>query len=328
MMKTITVVIPVFNEAGAIVPHLETILATTREVAANFQFLIIDDGSSDNTAKEVHQLCEKTEEVELICLSRNFGKEAAIFAGITHAQGDAVIVMDSDLQHPPELIEKMIQLWHQGIDVVEAYKASRGKETWTSNILANGFYSLFKFLSGMDIKNHSDFKLLDRRVVDVYCRLPERKRFFRGLVHWMGFSTAKIPFEVPERQAGSSAWSRLRLLKFSLTAITSFSSLPLQIITLLGFFFLLITMVIGGISLYDKFVGHAVSGFTTVILLLLLIGGFIMIGLGLIGIYLAHIYDEIKARPSFLINWRKSSIESMQQLPPDDYLQPPQKQEK
>ena len=308
MKKTITVIIPVFNESGAIEQNLPAILTELSGIqTVNFTFLLVDDGSKDNTAAWIKDFCRAHPSVELLCLSRNFGKEAAIHAGLDYAQGDAAIVMDSDLQHPPALIPQMINLWQQGIDVVEACKSSRGKETFAAQLLARGFYRLFNWLAGMNIQNHSDFKLLDRKVVEAYRALPERKRFFRGLIAWMGFPSAQLFFEVPERQYGSSAWSKLRLWRFSLTALTSFSSIPLHFITSLAIIGLTISMLLGGIALYDKYTGQAVSGFTTVILLILIMGSLIMLGLGIIGLYLEQIFTEIKHRPTYLIDWRKST---------------------
>lgn len=303
---SITMVIPVYNEERAFVHNFAIILQhldALRDVKADV--LIVDDGSSDDTVKVIGRFCEQRNDVKLICLSRNFGKEAAIHAGLDHATGDAVIVMDSDLQHPPELIPKMISLWREGASIVEAYKISRGREPLMSRILANGFYGTFSRLSGMDLRNHSDFKLLDRAVVKVYATLPERSRFFRGIVRWLGFPAVQIPFEVKERRHGSSAWSRLRLFRFSLVAITSFSAAPLQFVTLFGLLTFIISGIFGGIALYDKFSGHAVSGFTTVILLILIIGSILMISLGLMGIYIAKIYDEVKGRPSYIIDHMK-----------------------
>lgn len=306
-MKTVTLVIPVFNEATAIIQHLPVIFATLAPLTTvNWQILIIDDGSTDNTVEQLQILAETYPNLQFICLNRNFGKESAISAGLMHSQGDAVIVMDSDLQHPPALIPRMLTLWQQGIHVVEACKVSRGKESWFSRILVSGFYYLFRRLADIDITNHSDFKLLDKQVVDVYCQLTERKRFFRGMIHWMGFTTAQLPFSVPERQHGTTTWSKLKLLRFSFDALTSFSSLPLQLITLFGIFCFILSIIIGGIALYQKVAGIAIGGFTTVILLILLIGSLLMFALGLIGVYIAQIYDEIKSRPMYLINWQKS----------------------
>jgi len=311
----ITVVIPVFNEEHALAHNLEVIfrhLDALPDVEANV--LIVDDGSRDRSADVAQAFCEQRRDTRLICLTRNFGKEAAIHAGLDHATGDAVIVMDSDLQHPPELIEEMIASWRNGASIVEAYKISRGRESWLSRLLANSFYSVFNSVAGMDLRNHSDYKLLDRAIVDLWRSLPERARFFRGMVHWLGFPAAQIPFEVPERKHGDSAWSRLRLLGFSLSAITSFSAVPLQFVTLFGVLTFVISVVFGAIALYDKFTGQAVSGFTTVILLILIIGSILMISLGLMGIYIARIYDEVKRRPAYIVRptqMRRSGTESV-----------------
>jgi polyisoprenyl-phosphate glycosyltransferase len=306
-MKTLTIVIPVYNEEAAIDKHLPIIFDNIKNIQEiEIKICVVDDGSTDKTVEKLQQLCQSYSTLRFLCLNRNFGKEAAIHAGLQQSHDDAVIVMDSDLQHPPALIPKMIQLWQQGIEIVEAYKVERGKESYLSRFMAHSFYYLFKTLSGMDIKNHSDFKLLDRQVVDAYCAMPEKKRFFRGLVHWLGFSSAQLPFEVPERQHGVSVWSRFKLLKFSITAITTFSSVPLQIITLLGLFCFILSFIIGTLALYYKYIGIAVSGFTTVILLILIIGSLLMVALGIIGIYIAQIYDEVKQRPDYLIDWKKS----------------------
>ena len=163
----------------------------------NITVLVVNDGSTDNTLAKLKKLCEQYKIMNFICLNRHFGKEASIHAGLQQSNTDAVIVMDSDLQHPPQLIEKMITLWRQDIEVVEAYKVCRGKESYLSGLMGHSFYSLFGILSGMNIKNHSDFKLLDRKVVDVYCAIQEKKRFFRGIIPWLGFSSAKIPIFYP-----------------------------------------------------------------------------------------------------------------------------------
>jgi polyisoprenyl-phosphate glycosyltransferase len=304
---SVTVVIPVYNEERAFAQNFEVILRHLDAVQqTTFNFLIVDDGSKDKTIDVVNTFCTTRHDVRLICLSRNFGKEAAIHAGIAHALGDAVIVMDSDLQHPPELIPRMLQLWCNGASIVEAYKMSRGRESLLSRMLANGFYRIFSSLSGMDLRNHSDFKLLDRQVADAYVALPERSRFFRGIVRWLGFSAVQIPFEVQERKHGRSAWSRVRLFRLSLVAITSFSAEPLQFVTLSGVLTFIISGIFGGIAIYQKFSGQAISGFTTVILLVLIIGSILMISLGLVGMYIARIYDEVKGRPSYIIKRTKT----------------------
>lgn len=309
-MKSVTIVIPVLNEAAAIAANMRHIMASVKLLrdTVDARILVVDDGSRDDTVSIVQRLAESEPIVQLLALTRNFGKEAAIHAGLDHAPSDAVIVMDSDLQHPPALLPRMIQLWQEGIDVVEAYKINRGGEALLSRLLAGGFYALFNRLAGFDLRNHSDFKLLDRKVVEAYCQLSERGRFFRGLITWMHFPAARIPFEVPERRGGGSAWSRFRLVKYSLTIITSFSSLPLQGVGWAGVLTFLISMVLGAKALYDKFMGRALDGFTTVILLVLIIGSIIMFSIGIVGNYIARIYDEVKHRPSYLIDVRRSSV--------------------
>jgi glycosyltransferase involved in cell wall biosynthesis len=269
---------------------------------------VVDDGSTDTTATAVGQICDSDGRMELLCLSRHFGKEAAIHAGLMHASGNAVIVMDGDLQHPPELIPEMVALWRKQLPVVEAVKQSRGREGLFSRITAHAFYRVFAVLAGFDIRNHTDFKLLDRKVVDTYLALPERQRFFRGLVSWMGFPSAQIPFDVPARPHGERRFTLLRRVDLSTHAISSFTSLPLQIITYLGGITLMLALVFGSISLYQKFSGLALSGFTTVILLLLIIGSAVMIGLGVIGIYISQIYHEVKSRPEWLIDKSRSRL--------------------
>lgn len=302
-MKKVTIVIPVFNEETSIEANLKSILGTINTVKQiDFSILLVDDGSTDFTVKEIKSLCCSHDNLEIICLTRNFGKEAAIEAGLNSAEGDAVIIMDSDLQHPPELIPQMITLWEKGIYVVEAIKISRGKEPFLARFFANSFYSMFLMLTNMNLKNYSDFKLLDREVINTLCNLPEKQRFFRGLVCWLGFPAAQIPFNVPDRTIGTSSWSRYKLLKTSIVALSGFSTKPLQIISLLGIATLIISVLFGSIALWDKISGNAVSGFTTVILLILIIGSLLMCGIGILGIYIGHIFNEIKCRPTSIIN--------------------------
>lgn len=305
-VMSLTLVIPIWNEAQAIAPNLRHILTVAAALEEAVDVLVVNDGSSDDTLAVLEPLVARHANLQVLSLTRNFGKEAAIHAGLEHAGGDAVIVMDSDLQHPPELIPRMIELWRQGLEVVEARKRSRGRESWLQGLSANGFYFLFDKLTGLDLRNHSDFKLLDRKVVEAYCQLPERQRFFRGLIAWMGFSSAQIYFDVPPRQRGQSAWSKLRLLRFSLSALSGFSSVPLHLISFLGVACITGGVVVGGIALHDKFTGQALTGFTTVILLILIIGGAIMVALGLIGVYLEHLFSEIKRRPTYLISSKNS----------------------
>lgn len=307
-MKSVTVVVPLYNEGEAITRNLPVIVAALEAIESfDIRLLLVDDGSTDGSSAWLRQQCEP-DWLELLTLTRNFGKEAAIQAGLQHAGGDAVIVMDSDLQHPPQLIPKMLALWLEGIEIVDARKASRGDEPRLSAFFASAFYRVFGLLAQMDIRGHSDFKLLDRKVVDAYCALPERKRFFRGLIAWMGFSSAQLYFDVQERAHGASAWPRIKLFRYSVDALTGFSTGPLHLITLLGVLTFVFSVILGGIALYDKMTGVAVSGFTTVILIILIIGSCIMAGLGLIGVYLEQIFIEVKNRPIYLVDERRSKL--------------------
>jgi len=302
-MKTISIVIPVFNEELSIQSNLNVIL-NALPILENvpFEILVINDGSADQTETQVRDFTTKDSRIKLISFTRNFGKEAAIVAGLTASRGQAVIVMDSDLQHPPELIGSMITYWQKGFMVVEGIKENRGQESHLSRWCAEGFYFFLKKLSGFSLSGHSDFKLLDREVVDAYLSLPEKQRFFRGLVTWLGHISVQIPFSVAERSGGgSSRWSQMKLFRYALKNIAIFSSAPLSFVSGLGIVTLLFGFVFAIVSLWQKYEGHALTGFTTVNLLIIIIGGSILFCLGIVGHYLALIYDEIKGRPQYIL---------------------------
>lgn len=298
-----SIVMPLFNEGsgiGAVIPQISEQL---KQAGVAFEFVLVDDGSRDNTWQTVSDLAEITPGIRAARLSRNFGKEAALAAGLAMAGGDVVIVMDADGQHPPSLIPKMIEIYRDsGVEIVEGIKANRGNETLFSKLSAGMFYFLWNTLSGFDLRGASDFKLMSRRAVNAYLELDERGLFFRGMTAWLGFRREQIPFEVAERSGGRSGWTVFRLISLALTGITSFSAVPLQFVSLVGFLFFIFAILFGIQTLYVYLSGQAVTGFATVILLLLIIGSFLMISLGIIGIYLARIYDEIKGRPRFLIS--------------------------
>ncbi|WP_395006914.1 glycosyltransferase family 2 protein [Undibacterium sp.] len=314
--KTISIVIPVYNEAQliqtsipAIIHAVEQGLGPQHADLYRLEIVAINDGSADETAAVLANMCQQESRLRAISFTRNFGKEAAILAGLQHAQGDAIVVIDADLQHPPSLIAPMIKLWENGLLVVHAVKAQRARESWSQKYLAKAFYALFKSMSGLDLRGHSDFKLLDKQVVQMLLALPERQRFFRGLISWANFPSGQLPFEVADRPDGTeSKWNRLKLLRYAVNNITSFSSLPLKLVIYLGIATLLFGLVIGGNSLLQKLEGKAVDGFTTVNLLIIIIGGAILLSLGVIGHYLARLYDEIKGRPSYLL--RTDTIDS------------------
>ncbi|WP_191602235.1 glycosyltransferase family 2 protein [Marinomonas algicola] len=302
-MKKITILCPAFNEEAGIQSFLSVLDSTLEPLSANYLFhvVILNDGSTDKTAMAVSQYDAKNLSITLCNFTRNFGKEAAIYAGLERYSSDAYIVMDTDLQHPPSLIPQMLEYWEQGFKVVESVKSARGKESLLYKLFSTAFYRGLSLLSSLELENHSDYKLLDNEIAEHINKLPEKQRFFRGLVEWLGFPSVQIPFTVPEREGDSSSWSALGLFKYSIHNIVSFTSAPLHLVTLIGFLMLIISSIIGSVSLYQWVIGVAVTGFTTVILLLLFIGSILMISLGLIGLYLAKIYDEIKARPTYLV---------------------------
>lgn len=298
----ISILIPFYNEEQQLPITLRTLVPILRKLPVQYELILIDDGSSDGTWDLMTAASQENPQITGLRFSRNFGKEAAICAGLAQASGDAVILMDGDLQHPPEMIPDMVRDWMTGdYDVIEGIKSTRGKESLLSRLNAKVFYGLFLRFSGYDLRNASDFKLLDRRVVDEWQRLGEHDTFFRGLSAWLGFRRKTFSFEVAAREAGTSKWSLLRLIRLSVNAITGFSTSPLQFITFLGVLLLIGCLAIGIQTLVNWFSGHAASGFTTVILLQLLIGGSLMVSLGLIGIYIARIFTEVKGRPRYII---------------------------
>jgi dolichol-phosphate mannosyltransferase len=308
----LSVIIPFYNEEAQVPVTLEAVAAVLDALPYDYELILVDDGSRDSTwaALEKAALRSGTTNgsghqgrVAAIGFSRNFGKEAAICAGLHIADGDAAIVMDGDMQHPPEYIPKMVSIWNEGeIDVVEGVKSHRGKESLSQKLNAFIFYRLFSKSTGFDLRNASDFKLLDKKVLEQWRRLGEHDTFFRALSAWLGFNRRSFEFVVPERTLGSSKWSLPKLVGLSINAITSFTALPLQIITLFGVLFLLFSVGLGIQTLVNWFSGTAADGFTTVILLILFSGGAMMISLGLIGIYIGRIFTEVKSRPRYIVS--------------------------
>lgn len=298
----LSVIIPAYNEELLIQKTYYTIADILNDANIDSEIIFVDDGSTDKTYDEVMKLSEKVDNILGIHLSRNFGKEAAISAGLASAKGDCVVVIDCDLQHPPEKIVEMYSLWEEGYEIIEGIKSSRGDENKLHGWAANRFYSILSSLVGFDMSNSSDFKLLDRKVVDVLNRIPERKGFFRALSYWVGYKKASVEFDVRERNAGTTKWTTKSLIKYAISNICSYSTAPMQIVVVLGVVMLVITSLLGVWTLVDKLSGRALEGFTTVILITIFIGSIIMISLGVIGYYVARIYEEIKGRPKYIIS--------------------------
>jgi glycosyltransferase involved in cell wall biosynthesis len=298
----LSVVVPMFNESEHVGLVIDAISEHVGAATESFEIVAVDDGSSDDTWERLAAESARRPRLRAIRLSRNFGKEHALTAGLEASRGRGVLVMDGDLQHPPALVPEMVARWRAGTcDVVEAVKRTRGTESLRSKVGAGAFYGLLKMMSGFDLRGASDFKLLDRRVVDAWRQMPERNLFFRGMIAWLGFRRERVVFDVAERVGGTSKWSLFALVRLAVGAVTAFSSTLLQVVTFVGVLFLMFALALAAHTLMTWFQGHAVTGFATVILLLLMVGSLLMISLGLIGLYLARIYDEVKARPRFVV---------------------------
>jgi glycosyltransferase involved in cell wall biosynthesis len=297
----LSVVLPMYDEQDVVTQSVSVVKAQLESCGRSFELICVDDGSTDATAELLRGLAADDPRVRVVELSRNFGKEAALAAGLGRARGEAVLLMDADLQHPPELIPRMLELWDQGYHVVSGVKEKRARESLTYRLMARVFNTLMGGAAGSSFHGASDFKLLDRQVVDALLACPERARFFRGLVAWVGFDTAEVPFTVAERAAGESKWSTLGLVRYSIRNLLAFSALPLKLIALLGFGVLLFSVALGAWSLYRYIRGDALTGFTTVILLQVIIGGLLLASVGIIAVYLAEMYDELKRRPIYLV---------------------------
>jgi glycosyltransferase involved in cell wall biosynthesis len=297
-----SIVIPARNEAAGIAGTIAVIADIVEPITPEWEIIVVDDGSEDSTFGVLQDLAGRDPRVRGIRLSRNFGKEAALLAGLRHARGDCVITIDADLQHPPGIIPEMIACWQQGAMIVNGVKRSRSEDSRIARWRAKIFNAILSRLGGMAVDNSSDFKLLDRNVVEtIVDRLPERERFYRGLTEWIGYPSAVVEFDVDVRSQGEGQWSIWRLVELALTAVVSFTSAPLRIVTVLGVLTLMLGFLVGADALISWMGGKAISGFVTLIMTLLIIGSFVMISLGIVGEYIAKIYEEVKRRPAFLI---------------------------
>ena len=300
----LSVILPAYNEEKMISKAADTVGEILSGADIAYEIVFVNDGSKDRTWEEIEQAAKKDNHIVGINFSRNFGKESAMLAGLANASGDCCAVMDCDLQHPPETLIEMYRLWEQGYEVVEGVKHTRGKESVMHRASAGMFYKIISRAVKIDMTRASDFKLLDRRAVDALLSMPERNVFFRALSSWIGFRTVSVEFDVQERTEGESKWSTWSLVQYAVKNIVAFSTVPMQCVTVAGVFVFLMAVILGIQSLVKYFSGHAVEGFTTVILLILIIGSMIMISLGIIGYYIAKIYEEVKGRPRYLISKR------------------------
>ena len=297
----LSIIIPAYNEEKCIKKAYDAINSLLIENSIEGEFIFVDDGSQDETYSEISELASEKDNIVGLHFSRNFGKESAISAGLSAVSGDCAVVIDCDLQHPPEKIIEMYHLWEAGYEIVEGIKRERGDEKKMHGIGAKLFYSAISRMAGFDMANSSDFKLLDRKVIDVLNKMPERG-FFRAISFWVGYKKAVVEYDVAERVDGESKWSTRGLIKYAFSNITSYSTAPMQIVTVLGMVMLVISVIFGVWALIDKIIGRALEGLTTVIIITIFIGSIIMISLGIIGYYIARIFEEIKGRPKYIIS--------------------------
>ena len=303
----LSIIVPAYNEENTIPVFYKKItdfLMQTKNLKDSFEIIFIDDGSKDNTWKIIENLVHQNTDIHGIKFSRNFGKEAAIFAGLHKAKGNYAVIMDCDLQHPPELITEMIKNYLNGNQIVRCVKKQRSKESLLRKIgNALYFYSFNAFDSTqINIENVSDFQLIDRKVIDYILKFEETSLFFRGISAYVGFKSKDIEFNVPERISGNSKWTYQSLINYAFSNMSTFSSKPLQIVTFNGLFLLLVAVLLSIRTLYVYFIKAAAPGITTVIILLLFIGSMLMISLGIIGFYIGKIFDEVKHRPRYIID--------------------------
>lgn len=313
--RQLCLVVPVFNEAAGLPIAVPKILDAARQSTPKAEIVLIavDDGSSDASAQCLRQLQEQYPQLRVLAFTRNFGKEAALQAGLDEGlagtQAEVFIVIDADLQHPPALIGEMLERWRRGAYVVEAVKRQRGEDPWLRRSLAGAFYRLFARFSGIELEGATDFKLLDRQVARQLQRLPERTRFFRGIVSWLGYPAEQVSFDLPPRAVGRSGWGLWALFRYGWHSLTAFSSVPLQLVTLAGTVGLITGLALAAKAVFDKLSGHALSGFSTVILLQVIFGSLVLLSLGVIGSYLSRIYEELKRRPHYVLRPELSSTE-------------------
>lgn len=301
-MSRLSVVLPAYNEELMTAKACRTLKEILDHEGISYELVLVDDGSSDGTWNQIEQIAEQNPNITGVHFSRNFGKEAAIVAGLAQASGDAVAVMDCDLQHPPDTLVKMFRLWEQGYEVVEGIKTNRGKESLLHRKSAGFFYGIMSRATGFDMQNASDFKLLDRKAVESVLSMPERSMFFRATSSWIGYRSISVLFEVQEREAGESKWSARSLISYAFRNIVAFTTLPLQFVTAGAVGCFICSLILLVYSLVRYFTGHAVEGYTTLLIVLLFIGSAVMMSLGIIGYYIARIYEEVKKRPRYIVS--------------------------
>lgn len=301
--ELLSVVAPMYEEEDTVDPFTERVASALGHL--NYELILVNDGSKDGTRDAMARAAERDPRVKVVSLARNFGHQPALTAGLEHARGDVIVMLDGDLQDPPEVIPEMLARWRDGIDVVYAVREQRLGETAFKRVTAKGFYRTFRRLTGLNLAVESgDFRLMDRRALDALLAMPERNRFLRGMTVWIGFSQIAVPFVRQERHAGVTKYPLRKMLRFSFDAITSFSSRPLQWATFLGFFFSIVAFLAIPLTVVARYANIFERGVPTTIIIVLLLGGIQLITLGIIGEYIGRIYDEVKHRPLYVVGER------------------------
>jgi len=300
----ISIIIPLYNEAGGVTGLVQSLTEVLIREKLDYEIVCVNDGSTDLTLPHLLKARESNKRIRVIQLSRNFGKEVALSAGIDHARGRAVIPMDADLQDPPELIPHLMARWRDGFQVVNARRAERMSDSWMKRTTANAFYRLFNILSDTPIpENTGDFRLLDREVVEALKCLPERDRFMKGLFAWVGYRTTEVTYERPARSTGTSSWNYWKLFNFAVAGITAFSTFPLRLFNYIGLGVALLSFLYGLFLItYTLFLGREVPGYASIMVVMLFLGGIQLIGIGVVGEYVGRVFLETKRRPLYLVH--------------------------
>lgn len=298
----ISCIVPVFNEEAVIESFIQQLQAALSNLTTRFEIIVVDDGSRDSTAQKILAL-PKTYHVKFLGLSRNFGKEIALTAGLEHASGDVAILLDADFQHPLDMLSVFLQQWANGFDMVYGMRKDREAESYMKRHFTRLFYWVMQKITNIDIPNNAgDFRLMDKKIVDAFKAFPERSRFMKGLYAWVGYKKIGVPFEVQDRAGGKSSWNFGRLTDLAITGITSFSDVPLRIWGLIGFFISLIALIYAiYIVTVTLLFGADLPGFPTLVVAIMFLGGIQLLSIGILGEYIARIFTEVKQRPKYLL---------------------------
>lgn len=305
--KTISIVIPIYNEALNVAPLYKSVKSIIRSLPQKFELIFVDDGSSDDSVQRIRKVARRDKKVRIVELARNFGKEIAVTAGIHAASGDAAVIMDADLQHPPELLPKFVEEWERGADVVVGVKRYSKDEGWFKKFSSNSFYSLLSKVSSSKITPHaSDFRLINREVIDTFKTFTERNRITRGLIDWAGFKRHYIYFEAPPRLHGEATYSYRKLFGLAMNSFAAYSMLPLKIASWLGWLILILSSLLGLFTVIEKYVlGDPmrldISGTALLAIMLLFLVGVVLICLGFVALYIARIHEEVINRPLYIV---------------------------